>query len=312
MRKGIKSTRLPSAISSASASRAGAFLLIVVSLLVSAASAQTYSVLHSFGILTNDAAYPVAGLTGSGNTLYGAAYRGGGWGQGAVFSINTDGTGYIVLNSFAGFPDGALPYAELTLSGSTLYGTTSYGGTNESGTVFQLNTDGTAYTVLYNFGGYNDGAEPFAGLTLSGSTLYGTTEGQSFAGTLFKLNTDGTGYTVLKNCTTSGGSNPHAGLTLSGSTLYGTTYYGGTSNYGTVFKLNTDGTGYTVLYNFTNSPDGAYPSAVTLSGSTLFGVTYSGGSSNYGTVFKLNTDGTGYTVLKNFTGSDGGYAYHWG
>ena len=101
-----------------------------------------------------------------------------------------------------------------------------------------MNTDGTGFTVLKNFAG-SDGAYPRAGLTLSGSTLYGTTwsGGISNYGTVFQVNTDGTGFMVLKNFTSSDGASPWAGLTLSGPTLYGTTDGGGNLGNGTVFKL---------------------------------------------------------------------------
>jgi uncharacterized repeat protein (TIGR03803 family) len=168
-----------------------------------------------------------------------------------------------------------------------------------------MNTDGTGYTVLKHCT-WSGGWGAYAGLTLSGSTLYGTTaHGDSSGnGTVFKVNTDGTSYTVLKDFTDYM-ANPQAGLTLSGSTLYGTTSGGGSSGVGTVFKVNTDGTGYTVLKHCTSS-DGAGPQAVlALSGSTLYGTTSGGGSSGYGTLFKVNTDGTGYTVLKHCTSSDG-------
>ena len=59
------------------------------------------------------------------------------------------------------------------------------------------------YTVLKNFGG-TDGEQSYAGLTLSGNTLFGTTAsgGSSGWGTVFKLNTDGSGYTVLMDFST--------------------------------------------------------------------------------------------------------------
>ena len=120
------------------------------------------------------------------------------------------------------------------------------------------------FTVLHSFtadstnvsGVYtnSDGANPLAGLILSGNTLYGTSQagGGSGAGTVFKVNADGTGFTTLS--TFSGGSdaaNPGAGLVLSGNALYGTTFntFSG-AGLGTVFKLNTDGTGFTNLYTF--------------------------------------------------------------
>jgi uncharacterized repeat protein (TIGR03803 family) len=60
-----------------------------------------------------------------------------------------------VLRSFTGSPsDGFCPSAGLVLFGTTLYGTTSFGGVANAdwpdgmGTLFSLNTDGSAYTVL--------------------------------------------------------------------------------------------------------------------------------------------------------------------
>jgi hypothetical protein len=215
--------------------------------------------------------------------------------------VNTDASGFAVLKSFTG-SDGGHPYhGNLVLSGSTLYGMAL--------NVFKVNTDGSGYTVLKNFNG-SDGYIPFAGLVLSGNTLYGTTGtgGSSYSstnqgyGVVFKMNTDGSGYTVLKNFTGSDGYCPTADLVLSGNTLYGTTQSGGGSynppnNYGdgVVFMLNTDGSGYTVLKSFTGS-DGTGPfSRLVLAGSTLYGTTQSGGGSynppnnyGYGVVFELS------------------------
>ena len=68
---------------------------------------------------------------------------------------------------------------DLTLSGNTLYGTTvERGGINGYGTVFSVPVSGGSPTVLASFNGSN-GEMPDAGLTLSGSTLYGTTAWQA-------------------------------------------------------------------------------------------------------------------------------------
>src|SRR5262249_52041830 len=64
------------------------------------------------------------------------------------------------------------------------------------------------FTTLHNFTALSgltnsDGVSPFAGLVLSGNTLYGTArDGGSYSnGTVFAVNTDGTGFTILHNCT---------------------------------------------------------------------------------------------------------------
>jgi uncharacterized repeat protein (TIGR03803 family) len=263
----------------------------------------------------SDGAAPAAGLTLSGNTLYGTTQIGGAWGNGTVFAINTDGTGFTNLHSFEAvtpFPgpytnsEGAQPYARVTLSGRTLYGTTSQGGTWEGGTVFAVNTDGSGFTNLHSFNVLSDGARPVAGLVLSGNTLYGTTYdgGTSARGTVFAVNTDGTGFTNLHFFTSYGlvslsntnGANPSCELVLSGNTLYGTTEYGGPSGYGTIFTINTDGTGFTNLHTlgtpvgpYFNRSGGAEPhGGLVLFGNTLYGTTASGGAAGAGEVFSFS------------------------
>ena len=76
---------------------------------------------------------------------------GGSSGNGTVFAVNTDGTGFTTLHSFTGGSDGADPNAGLILSGNTLYGTASHGGSSGNGTVFAVNTDGTGFTNLHSF-----------------------------------------------------------------------------------------------------------------------------------------------------------------
>ena len=168
-------------------------------------TAQTLPTLHGFTATdpntgaNTDGANPQAGLVVSGNTLYGTAKYGGSYGNGTVFALSTNGTGFTNLYNFTGGSDGNLPQSVLILSGSTLYGTAPTGGGRDNGTVFALSTNGTGFTNLYSFtsGNYNssgiitnsDGAFPYAGLILSGNTLYGTAEagGRSGNGTVFSL-----------------------------------------------------------------------------------------------------------------------------
>jgi uncharacterized repeat protein (TIGR03803 family) len=275
-----------------------------------------FDIIYSF---TNgsDGGGPMAGLMLSGNTLYGTAENGGSGGHGTVFKVNTDGSGFAtiysftVYNNFGTNSDGANPVSSLVLSGNTLYGTASVGGGHfNAGTIFKVNTDGTGFTNLYNFSGSTDGARPMAGMVLSGSTLYGITEG----GTIFKIDTSGTGFATLHSFsatvsgTNSDGTQPEAGLVLSGNTLYGTASAGG-KGHGTVFSLNVVDSGFTNLYNFTNGVDGSTPlGALAVSGGTLYGTASAGGTNSpgWGTVFKLNTDGTGFSNLYEFAQGTGG------
>src|SRR5207237_1271378 len=126
------------------------------------------------------------------------------------------------------------------------YGTALDGG-SDNGTVFALNTNGTGFRTLYSFtpsprpGTNSDGRGPFAGLVLSGNTLYGTA---SFGGMwgdcrVLALHTDRSGFTTLHNLAGGDGSSPYARLLLSGNTLYGTAVNSGISGgEGTVFSLS--------------------------------------------------------------------------
>ena len=94
-------------------------------MLADRATAQTFTTLHNF-TGGSDGGNLNAGLILSGKTLYGAADSGGSGGNGTVFSLNTNGTGFTVLHSFTALAsetnsDGAAPAAGLILSDNTLY-----------------------------------------------------------------------------------------------------------------------------------------------------------------------------------------------
>ena len=150
-----------------------------------------------------DGAFPVSGLVLSNGTLYGTTIAGGTGGNGAIFSVSTDGTGFAVLHNFSATDpvtgtnsDGASPCAALALSGSNLYGTASAGGASANGTVFSVNTNGAQFQTLHAFpavdsstGTNFDGALPVAGVLPVENSLYGTTfsGGPGGVGTVFNI-----------------------------------------------------------------------------------------------------------------------------
>ena len=239
-----------------------------------------------------DGGYPNAGLVpdSTGTLLYGTTSGGGADGHGTVFDAPpATGSGYTVLYSFKGIPDGASPggcqgapaycssYGGLLLQKGTLYGTTSYGGDSGCGglgcgTVFSLSNT-LVETVLYRFGGSSG---------------------------------DGTG--------------PEGTLTRDAKgNLYGATYEGGAYGYGTVFKLTPSGTEQ-VLYSFTGGPDGAWPdTSLLLIKGNLYGTAYGGGDSGCdpgggargcGVIFELTPSKGGVwteTVLHTFEWGDGAF-----
>ena len=174
--------------------------------------------------------------------------------------------------------------------------------------MFRVNADGSGYQILHSFtGGASDGARPYAGVTLVGGVLYGTTiaGGSADRGTVFRVGTDGTGFDLLHSfgVDTSDGRQPFGEPVHENGVLYGTASLGGPGNEGVVFKMRTDGSEYAVLVDL-GEHDGGYPvGTLILRDGALYGMTSNGPF--YGSVFRVRTDGTGYTKLHQFGRSTG-------
>ena len=280
-----------------------------------------FALLHTFSDAITDGGEPLGAPTADGDVLYGMTSIGGTAGYGTVFRIATDGSDFELLHSFAGSPDGRMPYGSLTLGDGVLYGMTSDGGYG-AGTVFRVATDGSSYAVLHMFGqSSTDGLTPYGSLILSGGVLYGMTSSGGTAwdeGTVFKINTDGSDFELLHSFTrsSSDGGRPSGSLTLDGSVLYGMTRYGGSGEAGVVFRIATDGSGFAVLrsFNLLYNGTGHYPyGSLALQGDDLFGVTYEGGPSlGEGTIFRIATDGSAFRMLHSLHGwaDDGGRPFY--
>jgi uncharacterized repeat protein (TIGR03803 family) len=257
-------------------------IVLALTVLASAAQAQTYTVIHNF-TGGADGAAPLAGLTmdRTGN-LYGTASYGGNPGRyGVVFMMSKHASSWIFnpLYSFTGGSDGDSPQAGVLIGpDGGLYGTTlAAGGGGDCryqgeppgcGTVFNLrppahvspNVLGTwTETTIHAFNGHGDGAYPLSGLVFDeAGNLYGTTsanDGSELHGLVYKLTPSDGGWAenTLHTFTGSDGSYPAAGVIFDrNGNLYGTTVEGGAYGYGTVFQLTRSGIGWTenVLYNF--------------------------------------------------------------
>jgi uncharacterized repeat protein (TIGR03803 family) len=206
-----------------------------------------------------DGSGPQGKLVLSANRLYGTTASGGVNGNGAVFALNADGSGFTNLHSFAATyytpiytnNEGAKPQAELLLSGNMLYGTANAGGWFGQGSVFGLTTNGTGFTNLHSFTPLiysasqytnGDGAGPTSGLVMQGGALFGTaSKGGPFGhGILFKVKPDGTEFEDLHSFTgmNGDGDTPKASLVSFGGAFFGTTSAGGTGGGGTVFSYS--------------------------------------------------------------------------
>ena len=248
-------------------------IVLSVTLLLTAATAQTFKVFYSFNF--TDGSAPNGDLIrDSAGNFYGTTQFGGSSNRGLVYKL--DSTGHqTILYIFTGGSDGGTPIGRLLRdSAGNLYGITSLGGdpTCACGTVFKLAKNGSL-KVLHKFKGGKDGAQNQGqselGLVMVNGDLYGSA---SFGG--------------VSGCD-------------------------GTLGCGVLFKVTQSGK-ETVLYRFTGQADGAFPQDLTSDqAGNIYGA--AGGSymqGNAGTLFKLDTTGK-LTTLYTFPGGADGNSPRW-
>lgn len=268
----------------------------------------TETTLYNFKGL-NDGFGPGGGLVlDSAGNLYGTAPDGGAHSSGVVFELSPGAHGwrYKVIHQFTGGKDGAIgSLGNLLLDvAGNLYGTTELGGVNGAGGVYELSPTARGpwkTTVLYDFKGMPDAANPYGGLIFDkAGSLYGTTYfgGTAGMGTVFQL-TPGPNGGWQENVLYSfqggtDGSFPTATPIFSAAgNLYGTTSTGGrpSCDCGTVFKLTLTGGSWNekIVHFFGKGRDGYSPNyGLTLDpAGSLFGTTPFGGSGGQGTVFEI-------------------------
>jgi uncharacterized repeat protein (TIGR03803 family) len=233
------------------------------------AQAQTFTVLHTF--TGPDGLSPYSGVVMDGaGSLYGTTYGGGATGNGTVYQLRRNGTGYIhhQLHAFTGGSDGDQPYGGVALGQyGVLYGT-SNGGTNDSGIVFSLQ-------------------QPFS-FCRSVSCPW-------FRNVLYDLASGGNAAPLYGQPALDAAGN-----------IYATSVFGGSNEYGTVYEVSRSGSGWTgtTLYFFQAGGDPAYPTHNVILDSlgNLYGTTGGGGDYGQGAVFELERSGSGWVeqVLVSF------------
>jgi uncharacterized repeat protein (TIGR03803 family) len=276
-----------------------------------------FRVLHSFRESSRDDGFnpraPV--IEGSDGKLYGTTVNGyPGGGEGTIFRLNKDGSGYEKLRHFnISGVDGLYPHSPLVeAQDGALYGTAAEGGSADLaavyGAVYKLNKDGSGFSVVRSFLRHSTEPEVIQSGLIEGKdgALYGMSVngGAMNYGTVFKIQKDGQQLELLHSFGNSDGGLPfddliegHDGL------LYGATPVGGEKGSGTVFKINKDGSGFTILHHFGGDIDGLFPGCklVQASSGELFGTTQRGGSDQDGTIFALDTNGLNYRIVWQFS-----------
>ena len=197
-----------------------------------------YHLIHEFsaGASSTNGSGPIGNsVTLVGSTLYGMTTIGGSQDLGAIFRVQTDGTGFSLLDSFnMDDNNGMSPVGDLTYSAGNLYGMTPQSGITGRGNVFSMSTNGTGFTILHNWSlSPTNGALPLQP------------------------------YTQIS----------HNDVLVSGSNLYGMTYYNGVNGDGTIWSMNTNGSGFSLLHLFNNSDGYWSAGSLTLAAGRLYGMT---------------------------------------
>jgi uncharacterized repeat protein (TIGR03803 family) len=267
-------------------------------------------------------------VTVSDGTIYGQLENDpdGGFDDGVVYSVKTDGTGYTVLTGFGNQPgDGELPWGKLLLEGGALYGATKYGGPYYAhlGTLFSLPAAGGAHSILCGFSG-DDGLLPVGGLVSDGPRLYGKAlSGMDMVGPtarmgspfilpgscVFAIDKSGAGYTILRTFDIDATFVLNDGLALDGNRLYGIVNgiagldgTPGFFNPGQLFSIDTNGAGYRVLHMFDGlaKGKGAMPSSAPLIlDGVAYGATIYGGKEDDGVIYSFSIPSPPITLTPN-------------
>jgi len=238
--------------------------------------------------------------------LYGVTQGGGTHGDGVIYSLNTDGTGFRILHSFEYASSGRYPSGTL-LEGSdgALYGTTLQGGSSNpgpnglGGTIYKINADGSGFTVIFRFDWESSGSSPSGWLVeVTPGVLLGSARvpGGSGGGMHFRVDRNG------------GGFSPVAGIGSGGRLIKGIDGYlygggyGGTYGHGSIVKIKPDLTGFSDLHSFRYDTTGYGVSEIlqTADG-TLYGIAGGGGTGTGGTFFQIQPDGSGFRARRTFS-----------
>lgn len=289
--------------------------VLALSLLVTAASAQTFNVFYTFNF--KDGSSPNGGLIlDSAGNLYGTTQFGGPSNRGVIFKLSPAGQ-QTILYTFTGSTDGGIPIGRLIGDGEgNLYGITSAGGdpTCSCGTVFELTKSGSLQT-LHAFLGGTDGAQNQGqaelGLVMVNGDLYGSAsfggvsgcDGTLGCGVLFKVTLAGVETVLHRFSGQADGAFPQDLISDDAGNIYGETggsYQGG--NGGTIFKLDTAGN-LTTLYTFPAGAKGTSPrwGLLRTRNGVFYGVTQFGGNT---TNCPLGTAGCGVAFSVNAQGTE--------
>lgn len=135
-------------------------------------------------------------IEGPDGKLYGLTEKGGEFDWGVAYRLNKDGSGYEVIHHFQYSEGASFEHGMIYQSDGKIYGGAMGGGVAGHGTVFRMNSDGSDFEVVFEFGSLNTDQHKYGvspPLLLQDNKLYGLTRYTSF----YRMNYDGSGFEML-------------------------------------------------------------------------------------------------------------------
>jgi len=220
------------------------------------------------------------------------------------------------IHSFGNVPEGYNPDGIIRTPNGVLYGIARNGGSEGGGTLFKMNADGSAFSVIKDFTG-NNGQSPVGQLLYaSDGRLYGVCKKSGISGSsdsmlIYGIDVTGNNYLVLHilETKTNGDLIPALSESSSGAIAGLISPSDHFPPPPKIFKLNKNGTGFTILKTLSGA-DGYFPKhGLVFYNGFFYGINTSGGNSGQasGSIFRIKEDGSNFSVIKYFYngGADG-------
>ena len=236
-------------------------------------------------------------------------------GDGEIFKINGNGTGFQVMFAMNPWPKLASPYGSLLKANDgKLYGM-NYGNQAAGGDLFSFDPATSIFTDFVHFDSANV-HEPLGSLIqVTNSKLYGMTtayidsisHNYYFLGAIFNFDINTHTFTDVYHFNNSTGSYPIGSLLkVANNKLYGLTSGGGSHLFGSIFSFDYITNSYADIHDF-DSLNGSYPygNFIQATNGLLYGLTSKGGTNNGGALFSIDTATNTFINVHNFQNISG-------
>ena len=260
--------------------------------------------------------HPYAALVqGADGALYGTTIDGGTSGDGTVFKINEDGTGFAQDPRLRQHERRQpLRRARQGRGRRPLRHDRATAGRRAYGTVFKINEDGTGFAKLHDFDAHERRATPTPAWSRARTARSTARPTGRHARRRHRLQDQRGRHRLhqaprLRSARTAPTPMPASSRARTAPSTARPTAAGRRA--AAPSSRSTRTAPASPCSTTSTATNGANPSAALVQGAdgALYGTTLSGGTSGGGTVFKINEDGTGFTKLHDFDYTNGRYPY---